>query len=92
MGSANISDIAALRDKVDARATALDRLEVAEARFIRHRDEPEPPMKLGPLDPGSKSSRTTGGEVPSLGTPPILGSVETDGRLHESTWRRHRAY
>jgi hypothetical protein len=72
VGSADDSDIAALRDKVDHRATVLDRLEVAEARFIRHRDELEPPTKFGPLEPGSKSSRTTGGEVPSLGGSKIL--------------------
>jgi hypothetical protein len=67
MENADDSDIAALRDKVDHRAAVLDRLEVAEARYIRHRDDPEPSAKLGPLDPGSKSSRTTGADVPSLG-------------------------
>jgi hypothetical protein len=72
MENADNSDIAALRDKVDHRATVLDRLEVAEARYIRHRDEPDSPTKLGPLDPGSKSSRTTGAEVPSLGMSSIL--------------------
>jgi len=82
MGDANDSDIAALRDKVVHRAAVLDRLEVAEARYVRNRDEPEPPAKLGPLDPGSKSSRTTGGEVPSLGKSLILLSIETDTRLH----------
>jgi hypothetical protein len=65
--NADNSDIAALRDKVDHRATVLDRLEVVEARYIRHRDDPDPSAKLGPPDPGSKSSRTTGAEVPSLG-------------------------
>ena len=92
MGGVDNSDIATLRDKVEHRATVLDRLEVAEARFIRHRDEPEPPAKLGPLDPGSKSSRTTGGEVPSLGKSPVLSSIKPDIRLYQSTWRRNRAY
>jgi len=92
IGNVDDSDITALRDKVDHRAVVLDRLEVAEARFIRHRDEPDAPSKLGPLDPGSKSSKTTGAEVPSLGRSPILQSTDTDGRLYESTWRRCRPY
>jgi len=67
VGESDDSDIASLRKKVDHRAEVLDRLEVAEARYIRHRDEPEPHTRLGPADPGSNSSKTTGAEVPSLG-------------------------
>jgi hypothetical protein len=92
VGYTDDSDIAALRDKVDHRATVFDRLEVAEARYIRHRDEPDSPTKLGPLDPGSKSSRTTGAEVPSLGRWLTLLSMDTDVSLHESTGRRNPAY
>ena len=61
------SDVAALSEKVDRRAIVLDRLEIAEARYIRHRDQPEEHLKAGRLNPDSKSSRATGAEVPSLG-------------------------
>jgi len=88
IGNVDDSDITALRDEVDHRAVVLDRLEVAEARFIRHRDEPEALGKLGPLEPGSKSSKTTGAEVPSLGTSTLIESVDTDSRHYEATWRR----
>jgi hypothetical protein len=73
---------------VDHRAIVLDRLEVAEARYIRNRDTPEPPIKLDTFDPESKSSRTTGAEVPSLGRSRGLLMRYADCRLHESTWWR----
>ena len=64
---ANDSDIAALRSKVANRAGVLDKLELAEARYIRHRDESDRRTRLNTSEPGSKSSKATGAEVPSLG-------------------------
>jgi hypothetical protein len=61
----------------------LDKLELAEARYIRHRDEPDRGSRLNTSEPGSKSSKATGAQVPSLGEFPFILHHKADKRFRK---------